>query len=329
MGPAMYPPSGNTQRPIFQGDVSQMKMKVNNLRGGYAKAYNEKYTLPSAQSNTGAILVLPEQMGQYSDVISRWESITLNLVNERTWIDNKAKICFIENLLGENEKKMWIQWRMTYPADEGELDNASMVFQEIKENGLTPDAHSYSILIDGFCKNGDLSNGFKLLEKMSSSGVMPTMVSYSSLLHGLCLGGEMGLALSIFNWLSSQGYTHDLVSYGILIDGYCQLGDLDGASRLWQEMIKNGFVPDAYSYTSIIFAHCKNGCLEVALDKFKSMLCNGVMPTVVTCTMIVDGYCKQHRIVEAFAFLNAMQEQGIIPNIMYKVILNGLQGGKI
>ncbi|XP_074576876.1 uncharacterized protein LOC141833356 [Curcuma longa] len=83
-----------------------------------ARGYNHQpWTLPSAQTNDGAILILPEDIGQYSEVISRWESITNNLVNQKTWLDNAQKVQFIENLLGETEKKMWIQWRMAYVAE--------------------------------------------------------------------------------------------------------------------------------------------------------------------------------------------------------------------
>lgn len=45
----------------------------------------------------------------YANVIAIWESITNNLVNEKDWLNNKQKVQFIENLLGEIEKKTWIK----------------------------------------------------------------------------------------------------------------------------------------------------------------------------------------------------------------------------
>ncbi|GKD69954.1 hypothetical protein Tco_1324044 [Tanacetum coccineum] len=53
--------------------------------------------------------------GLWSDVISRWESITINRLNSQTWSDNKEKLAFVENLLGESKKLMWQQWRTVYP----------------------------------------------------------------------------------------------------------------------------------------------------------------------------------------------------------------------
>ncbi|GJR13842.1 hypothetical protein Tco_0796494 [Tanacetum coccineum] len=61
------------------------------------------WTLPPAWTESGVMLVLPSDPGLWSEVISRWESITLNRLNNQTWSDNKAKLAFVENLLGESK----------------------------------------------------------------------------------------------------------------------------------------------------------------------------------------------------------------------------------
>ncbi|GJV72427.1 hypothetical protein Tco_1492422 [Tanacetum coccineum] len=63
---------------------------------------------------TGALLVLPEDPGLWDDTISRWETITINMLNSQSWSDNKSKLLYVENLLGEQEKLMWQQWRTAY-----------------------------------------------------------------------------------------------------------------------------------------------------------------------------------------------------------------------
>ncbi|KAJ4765223.1 polyprotein [Rhynchospora pubera] len=120
MGPVNYPPA-STSRQTPMPTIHEIIDHVGRLKGGYAQQHSGRFNLPDAQSDKGAILVLPEDIGQYSDVISRWESITLNVVNDRTWTDNKSKVIFIENLLGDVEKKMFIQWRMVYPHEYEEL----------------------------------------------------------------------------------------------------------------------------------------------------------------------------------------------------------------
>ncbi|KAJ4746297.1 polyprotein [Rhynchospora pubera] len=140
MGPAMYPP-GSRQPQNLQ--IPEIKARLDNIRGGYARQMNERFNLPTAQASQGAILVLPEDIGLYSEVISRWESITLNLVNEKNWADNKSKVNYIENLLGETEKKTWIQWRMAFPTEYEELvniaDDPQNVISQIRRMFLLED----------------------------------------------------------------------------------------------------------------------------------------------------------------------------------------------
>ncbi|GJX91148.1 hypothetical protein Tco_0344474 [Tanacetum coccineum] len=117
MGPPVYPPAQQDPQPFYRPDYQfgypQGKSKI--FSGGYGEYYNSQWTLPPAWTESGVMLVLPADPGLWSEVISRWESITINRLNNQTWSDNKAKLAFVENLLGESEKLMWQQWRTAYP----------------------------------------------------------------------------------------------------------------------------------------------------------------------------------------------------------------------
>ncbi|GJV77539.1 hypothetical protein Tco_1509123 [Tanacetum coccineum] len=117
MGPPVYPPAQQNPQPFYKPDYQfgypQGKSKIFN--GGYGEYHNSQWTLPPAWTESGVMLVLPSDPGLWSEVISRWESITINRLNNQTWSDNKAKLAFVENLLGESEKLMWQQWRTAYP----------------------------------------------------------------------------------------------------------------------------------------------------------------------------------------------------------------------
>ncbi|GKC22093.1 Orf y [Tanacetum coccineum] len=85
------------------------------FKGDYGNYHNQQWSLPPAYAGTGALLVLPEDPGLWDDTISRWETITINMLNSQSWSDNKSKLQYVKNLLGEQEKLMWQQWRTTYP----------------------------------------------------------------------------------------------------------------------------------------------------------------------------------------------------------------------
>ncbi|ATZ69486.1 ORF3 polyprotein [Cacao swollen shoot Ghana N virus] len=121
MTPVGYPPAsiaGPSNRParppLFEGYSPQVpKFK--------AEKYSEWWQLPSSQGTTGAMFVMPRQIGMFHDVFSRWESITKNYVAAQGFTDTTEKAEFIENLLGETEKLTWIQWRMNYAQEYQQL----------------------------------------------------------------------------------------------------------------------------------------------------------------------------------------------------------------
>ncbi|GJZ41541.1 Orf y [Tanacetum coccineum] len=105
MGPSVYPPAQQNPQPFYRPDYQfgYPRGKGKTFSGGYGEYYNSQWTLPPAWTESGVMLVLPADPGLWSEVISRWESITINRLNNQTWSDNKAKLAFVENLLGENE----------------------------------------------------------------------------------------------------------------------------------------------------------------------------------------------------------------------------------
>ncbi|GJT19077.1 hypothetical protein Tco_0877783 [Tanacetum coccineum] len=86
IGPAIYPPARQNPQPTYKPDYQfgYPQGKSNTFYGGY-------------------------DPGLWSDVISRWESITINRLNSQTWSDNKAKLAFMKNLLEESKKLVWQQ----------------------------------------------------------------------------------------------------------------------------------------------------------------------------------------------------------------------------
>ncbi|KAG6524305.1 hypothetical protein ZIOFF_014211 [Zingiber officinale] len=90
MGPPQYAPTTiKREEPNVYNDPNYYGARIGKLQ----KIYNhENWVLPSAQQQTGAMLVLPANIGLYHDVISKWESITTNVVDSKIWADNRTKV---------------------------------------------------------------------------------------------------------------------------------------------------------------------------------------------------------------------------------------------
>nr|GEV02810.1 ORFIII-like polyprotein [Tanacetum cinerariifolium] len=111
MGPSVYPPMKQNPQPFYRPDYQfgYPQGKDKSFSGGYGEYYNSQWTLPPTWTESGVMLVLSADPGLWSKVISRWESITINRLKNQTWSDNKAKLAFVENLLGEREGTIKLQ----------------------------------------------------------------------------------------------------------------------------------------------------------------------------------------------------------------------------
>ncbi|KAL9262527.1 Polyprotein P3-like protein [Drosera capensis] len=136
MGPVNYPPTrvlSQQQPPAQPTYIGRMPQ---GFPGGPDRFHNEQWNLPTTQTTQGAMLILPENIGLYADVISRWEAITLNLLVDKVFNNNTAKVQYIENLLGEMKRKTFMQWRLAYPMEYevmiNVVDNAQNILTQIR-----------------------------------------------------------------------------------------------------------------------------------------------------------------------------------------------------
>ncbi|GJR84104.1 hypothetical protein Tco_1467701 [Tanacetum coccineum] len=78
--------------------------------------------------------------------IVKWKKSKEDLrSSERIFFDNKAKLAFVENLLGESEKLMWQQWRTAYPgaysALKAILDEPQNITSQVRQLILLEDPY--------------------------------------------------------------------------------------------------------------------------------------------------------------------------------------------
>ncbi|KAK6280247.1 hypothetical protein POUND7_020514 [Theobroma cacao] len=132
---------------------------------------------------------------------------------------------------------------------EGRLIDAERTLREMLSAGMKPDDATYTMVIDGFCKNGNVKMGFKLLKEMQSDGHVPGVITYNVLMNGLCKLGQMKNANMLLDAMIGLGVVPDDITYNILLDGHCKKGNPKDFNRLKSEM---GLVADYASYKSLI-----------------------------------------------------------------------------
>ncbi len=174
MGPVGYPPATSSQEPF------NINLDGWRRRGGFTYRGNSNVTLPSAQQPGGALLVLPNDIGLYEDAISRWENITLNALSDKDFPDRQSKMIYMENLLGENEKKVWVQWRQAYPKEYEGITNLSddtqNVTSQIRRMFILEDPYQGSTI-----EQNRAYHGLERLSCENIKDIIPYLKAYETL----------------------------------------------------------------------------------------------------------------------------------------------------
>ncbi|KAI3829099.1 hypothetical protein L1987_03213 [Smallanthus sonchifolius] len=71
--------------------------------------------------------------------------------------------------------------------------------------GLTPNFITYSVLLDGLCKNHRVNEALSFFGIIINSGIHPNVALYTVLIDGCCKNGKLGIALDLFSELCSRG----------------------------------------------------------------------------------------------------------------------------
>ncbi|TYH61116.1 hypothetical protein ES332_D07G027800v1 [Gossypium tomentosum] len=191
------------RQPIFEGYTP---------RRPNFKRYDatEFWQFPSAQAQTGAMFVIPRQIGMFDEVFARWESITKNYVATQGFSDPKDKAEFMENLLGETEKLTWVQWRMNFPEEYQELVNG-VDGREGTQNIISQMRRVFTLEDPATGSTAAQDEAYRDLERLSCTNIkdiVPFLNDYARLAAKsgrLFLGAELSEKL----WLKMP---HDLGS---------------------------------------------------------------------------------------------------------------------
>lgn len=100
-----------------------------------------------------------------------------------------------------------------------------MLLTRMQEQGLVPNANTYTTLIDGHCKVGNFDHAYELLDMMGKEGVSPNICTYNAIIDGLCKKGRVQEVYTLLKSCFKRGMHVDRVAYTILISDSCNCAD--------------------------------------------------------------------------------------------------------
>ncbi|CAL9755655.1 unnamed protein product [Musa acuminata subsp. burmannicoides] len=193
-----------------------------------------------------------------------------------------------------------------------------------------PDAVTYNIIADGWCRIKCTSQALEMLREMVELGIEPTKNTYNILLKGFFRADQVKEAIRFFKQMKKRGRKDspsdsecrpDVVSYTTMVHGLGLAGQLDNARKLFDEMVGEGCLPSVATYNALIQVICKKGCVKDAILLFDEMLRKGYTPNSITYNLVIRGLCHAGKMDEAMEFFSRMRLDGCEPNVQTYTIL--------
>ncbi|KAF5177903.1 Pentatricopeptide repeat-containing protein [Thalictrum thalictroides] len=137
--------------------------------------------------------------------------------------------------------------------------------------GVLPDPHTYSTLMDAMCKIGMVEQAQELLEAMIASGLKPDIVTYNVFIDGYCLQGQIDCARRFFYSIVAKGHEPNVISYSIM----------------FEEMVQKGITLDDLTFNIIVQAFLKSNDIHKALQYLNTMDERAILRHAKTVSIIM------------------------------------------
>jgi pentatricopeptide repeat protein len=127
----------------------------------------------------------------------------------------------------------------------GKFDSSIKLFRQMKQNGLMPDAVTYSTLLAGCIKvKHGYSKALELVRELQHNGLHMDSVIYGTLLAVCASNNKLEEAESYFNQMKDEGHSPNVFHYSSLLNAYSINGNYKKADELVQDMKSAGLVPN-------------------------------------------------------------------------------------
>ncbi|KAI5075882.1 hypothetical protein GOP47_0009958 [Adiantum capillus-veneris] len=191
----------------------------------------------------------------------------------------------------------------------GILSEARRVLEELPSRNVV----SWSALVAGYAQEGETEQALNCLEQMRREGIAPNAVTYISTLKACGTIRDVKRGRHIHNEIKRQGLLQNNLTLGnALVDMYAKCGDVSEAHLV----LKGLPARDVISWNTLIAGYAHEGRAEQALNCLEKMQHEGILPDAVTCASVLN-VCSHLGLVEEgqVIFENMTTKYGVKPSL--------------
>ncbi|OEL28550.1 Pentatricopeptide repeat-containing protein [Dichanthelium oligosanthes] len=204
------------------------------------------------------------------------------------------------------------------------FDEAVYTFNVMEKYGVAPNLAAFNSLLSALCKSKNVRKAQEIFDKMNNQ-FTPDAKTYSILLEGWGRAPNLPKMREVYSEMLDAGCQPDIVTYGIMVDALCKTRRVEEAVHVVQDMSSRGCQPTTFIYSVLVHTYGVEMRIEDAVAAFLDMERDGIVPDVVVYNALVTAFCKVRNFDNAFRVMDDMEGHGITPNSRtWNIILNTL-----
>ena len=197
-------------------------------------------------------------------------------------------------------------------AQAGDMDHIHEWIKRMIEDNITPDDHTYGVLVKGLSISRNTTSLFQLLERMKSSGVTFGLYGYTTLISFLAKTGDSVGAERTYQRAVKQGIKPDIKILNALMFAHVQAEYWQGVIEVFG-YIKNlpgkRYRPATSTYNTLLKAYVLVGSsFSTVRDLVVELEAIGTRPDVRTFALLVQSACDNEEFEAALGLLGHMDK---------------------
>jgi len=164
--------------------------------------------------------------------------------------------------------------------------------QQLSERVPSLDIQNYMSLIRAAGRDKDVEAAFAVLERLKASGLVVDRAACNCVLDVCVSSGDMKRARALVDEMRAS-ISVDIITYNVLLKGYCVKSDLQGGRNLLKEMEREGYAPNDVSFNCLINAAVSASSLHEAWELIDMMEAAGVAIDHYTVSIMMKSLKNQ------------------------------------
>ncbi|XP_044465361.1 pentatricopeptide repeat-containing protein At3g61360 [Mangifera indica] len=196
----------------------------------------------------------------------------------------------------------------------GDITAMELFYHETVLRGFKPNATTYNIRIDGYCKKGYFGDGLRLFEEMERVHCVPGLETITTLIHGAGLVRNVIKARQLFDEMPQRSLKPDIGVYNALISSLIRARDVNSATDLMDEMEEKQIGHDNVTYHTMFLGTMKSSGIEGVCKLYNKMIERNFVPKTRTVVMLMKFFCENRRLDLGLDLWRYLVEKGFCPH---------------